>query len=1440
MSAQSSTTAHESAAQVDIVLTGAGSHPDAVACKLLELASGTEGYPLVACTDLVKKICEIVPAPTLQTSTPNAELARQSREQLAALFNSQLPRAIAFAASPKQGEGASIMFRAIGATIQLAASDPAQGVAWQSTGSVFDLILTREGRSLETLTEIRRLTGLGFARAKELIGSLPQIIKVGLSESEAENLEQTFDQLGAEVQLVRRQGASVRRASVETVGTLSHFDQARIDTAAAKARELNDPFEELKALGAIYTTMLRPAWHAYADNVETFASRVRLAKEAEELSIRNEGAKATMTAEQAFADDVAADNKKLAKINDDQRTFVDKSDSLVKSIWEKFGSGLGLLTPEGLLSSGEVMRPSQDTEVDDSTLSYAQEAYASSCHAVERFSAMGPFGKDASVKRFFLTASWASGILFVILWIGSGFLTALIMAALLFGGTMLIPAYSRSTAAEAYKRLVSEMVRVQTLRELRARKEAAVVARRVEERRSELNNAKNAIDKLSAEKLAVTKEKYAGNARDGRDNFARSRKSCGELLARLTSAIKRAIAERSANYGLLDGEAPAEPVTASPFADSTRFRFGQIVPTPLAKPNSEAIAVLDLAGEVAQPLALASMVPWFWEFAGKRSLFVMDKGPAIDDANSPAKILLARILGQIPPGKVNLTLFDPIGLGRNFSEFLKLADYSEQLISGRVWSDREHIHRKLKDLIEHIETVTQKYLRNDFPDIETYNAHAGEIAEPYRLLVIADFPESFDEEASRDLVRIVQNGPRCGVFAIIHANLKQKMPHGVDLEALRPFCIELMRSDDDLTFGVAAGGRNGGTPGAQEPVIVKADGAASEAVVNAIVARFGGGAQKAMRVEVSYKRLLGMAGIVDDGWWEHASANGIEVPLGPTGAKKVQVLRLGTGLAHHALLVGRPGSGKSNLIHVFITTVARLYPPDEVQLYLIDFKKGVEFKCYAEAKLPHARVIAVESEREFGLSVLEGLDSELKVRGEKFRASGSANIAEYRNKTREKLPRIVLIVDEFQEFFTRDDPIKREAAVLFDRLVRQGRAFGVHLVLGTQSLANAGLERATQDQMAVRIALQCSEADSRLILGEDNTAARLLSRPGEAIFNDAAGLIEGNNLFQVAMFSEEDRSRELEAVNETAIAKSWQGDPPVVFEGHEAAQIMSCRPLAQSLLAVPATEVKTLQLWLGEPTSLRPTVAVPLKRQSGRNLMILTRDEEQGVGVMLAALLSLAAQSRPGRDRFAVVDLTSADAPWADHPEEFASAVPHHVEVLGRRDLKSILRELGTEVERRGDGGLMKEPTIVLVLLGLQRARELRQGDDMGGASISMDLNSDTEVGLPQRLASILREGPEVGVHTLLWCDTYANLERALDRSAVNEIGLRISGPLAASESHRLFDDDVASLIDKPHRMLKYDDDQVGAFELFRPYGVAPVDFIASFGKSLGAAIAAE
>ena len=125
------------------------------------------------------------------------------------------------------------------------------------------------------------------------------------------------------------------------------------------------------------------------------------------------------------------------------------------------------------------------------------------------------------------------------------------------------------------------------------------------------------------------------------------------------------------------------------------------------------------------------------------------------------------------------------------------------------------------------------------------------------------------------------------------------------------------------------------------------------------------------------------------------------------------------------------------MLHALITSASLRYSPEQVQFYLIDFKKGVEFQSYANPGLPHASIIAIESEREFGLSVLERLDQELRRRGDIYRNLGVQDLAGFRAKEpNTPMPRILLAIDEFQELFVEDDKIAQDSSLLLDRLVR--------------------------------------------------------------------------------------------------------------------------------------------------------------------------------------------------------------------------------------------------------------------------------------------------------------------------------------------------------------------------------------------------------------------
>jgi S-DNA-T family DNA segregation ATPase FtsK/SpoIIIE len=786
-----------------------------------------------------------------------------------------------------------------------------------------------------------------------------------------------------------------------------------------------------------------------------------------------------------------------------------------------------------------------------------------------------------------------------------------------------------------------------------------------------------------------------------------------------------------------------------------------------------------------------------------------------DDGRSAAvrllQTMMLRFLTAVPPGKVRFTIFDPVGLGENFAAFMHLTDYDESLVTSRIWNEQQYIEQRLADLTAHMENVIQKYLRNQFQSLEEYNAQAGEVAEPYRVLVVANFPVNFSVESARRLVSITGSGARCGVYTLISVDPKAPMPQGFSLKELEGPSVVLAWKDDHFLW--------------KDPDFEKypltLDTPPDDTAITATLRVVGEAARGVKRVEVPFEFVAPAA----ENYWTADSRRGIDVPLGRAGATRLQHLKLGQGTAQHVLIAGKTGSGKSTLLHALITNLALRYSPEEIELYLVDFKKGVEFKTYAEGELPHARVVAIESEREFGLSVLQRVDAELKGRGDRFREAGVQDIAGYREVNgSEACPRVLLIVDEFQEFFVEDDKVAQEAALLLDRLVRQGRAFGIHVHLGSQTLSGAyTLARSTIDQMAVRIALQCSEADAYLILSKDNAAARLLSRPGEAIYNDANGLVEGNDIFQVVWLSDEQRDHYLNRVRD--LGRRHQYVPPrptIVFEGNVPADLAKNELLRRLIEGGARPEnQRAARAWLGEAIAIKEPTAAEFPLQSGSNLLLVGQQEEMALGVLSAALLSLAGQEPTGQ--FFVLDGTPVDSRWVGYLEKICESLPQRVVFgNGRDDVPAVMGEVAAEVERRQKSPLEQHPPVYLVIHNLPRFRDLRRAEDDFGFSRRGEERGATPA---QQLVNVLREGPALGVHVLVWCDSLNNLNRSFDRPVLRELEMRVLFQMSAADSSTLIDNPAASKLGV-NRAL-FHSEELGQPEKFRPYGLPSDEWLA-------------
>ncbi|NRA40583.1 MAG: cell division protein FtsK, partial [Planctomycetes bacterium] len=183
-----------------------------------------------------------------------------------------------------------------------------------------------------------------------------------------------------------------------------------------------------------------------------------------------------------------------------------------------------------------------------------------------------------------------------------------------------------------------------------------------------------------------------------------------------------------------------------------------------------------------------------------------------------------------------------------------------------------------------------------------------------------------------------------------------------------------------------------------------------------------------------------------------------------------------------------------------------------------------------------------------------------------------------------------------------------------------------------------------------------------------------------------------------------------------------------------------------------------------------------------------------------------------------VVDGDDADPRLHKRLHGFATALPHNVEWL---DAATGITKISELAQAANEGTANKEITTILFVLGTGRLRALRHVDDF-----SFSMNDDEEK--PGKLfADLLENGPELNIHSFVWCESATVVNNTFQRACLRNFEKRLLFQMSSGDSSELIDDGAASRIGIHHAIL-CDLESLNR-EKFRPYVLTDGDEADSF-----------
>lgn len=722
----------------------------------------------------------------------------------------------------------------------------------------------------------------------------------------------------------------------------------------------------------------------------------------------------------------------------------------------------------------------------------------------------------------------------------------------------------------------------------------------------------------------------------------------------------------------------------------------------------------------------------------------------------------------------------------------------------RVISRYDEFTNMLNAEASRTENVIQNLLQGDISNIAEYNANKSEKV-PYTILVLKDIPMGYGNDYAARLAKIFKSGPRAGVsvMALVDMDEANRTEESSKLfKGLQSAIYSAPCETCDFS--------------AESSTMVRYE-LMPDSILSSIVRKVNQGLEVKTETILKFSEYM----LSPNDWWRGQSANRIELPFGRTKELKTTALQITQESGQNtAIVIGIPGSGKSVFLHTIIASAITHYSPRELQLYLLDFS-GVEFNVYAKHKLPHARVIAPEAEREFGLSILREVFEEGNRRMALCRENGVTNIVELKRVNPDVIvPRLLVIIDEFQKIFEiENDNISKDANAKIHAIIQEYRKFGINLILATQKLPAKSI--VPYDLIANRVVFKSDPNDFNNLIHWPHSVPQPRLQTGACIYNNESGAELANSLSRSYFIN---ASKELETLLDQIY--EFGSNHPEMMDDHVLRTFRSdelpefAKRVVSERHYQPHDIPREIGVYLGESIAIAPChVYAPLTKDSNNNILVIGGDSNVSKGIAYYSLIAAIAGHTEKSSNAILLNFMMEEDPMQGlfQSEMFASISEYcNIQAPGSADeVKEYLQFVKDQVidARKNDQSLPLTHFFISIF-------EFQRGRMFDGTGSRGDMQSECA----RLLEYILKNGPMVGVFTILQVDNLANLNR-IGYGMQNLFCHRVALQMSEQDSDKIVGNSAANkllVLNRPatkYRALYYNNIN-SSITKFKPYKI--------------------